>query len=448
MHQDLILRFLKAISQNKDINPLLVEHSDKLDNTSASELRKFASSTFANQPAKAVGIAKIIVKFSNLIENFQQGNHANNLEIAIAGYESALTVITHEASSQDWAGIQQNLIGVYQQRQDILSKTITELKENTVQAQTQINDLTEHFQQEIKQSKQQVTELQTELGELSQSKNNSALAIDLQPIVSAIQQTKTPSQSFNTVILYDIENLTKGNSNPQFNFSLEDITENIKRYNLVNKIAGQYAYADWSDGRLRRIKPSIQQLGIEPMQIFGFNNHKNAADIQLVIDAVELIHSKPSLEVFAIVSGDGGFSCLAKKLHEYGKIVIGCGYENHSNKLLPAVCDYFVRLPDPAHKIEQSNNCNNAKATVEAQKSKNNYRKVLEYLKNNQPYQSALKEDGVDFSEVNKVFKEQISDFDYKKQGFTQFKKFLNSVIQGTEFKIVKSGSNVKLKIN
>ena len=445
MHQDLILRFLKAISQNQDINPLLVEHSHRLDNNFALSLREFASRTFANQPAKAVGIAKIIVKFSNLIEKFEQGNHTSNLEIAIAGYESALKVITHQAFPQIWASIQQNLIHAYQQRQEILSTTITELKENTVQTQTQINDLTEHFQQE----KQQTYELKAQLLEVMESQKQPALAIDLQPIVSAIQQTKTPSQSFNTVILYDIENLTKGNSSPQFNFSLEDITENIKRYNLVNKIAGQYAYADWSDGRLKRIKPSIQQLGIEPMQIFGFNNHKNAADIQLVIDAVELIHSKPSLEVFAIVSGDGGFSCLAKKLHEYGKIVIGCGYENQINNVFTAVCDYFVRLPDPG---QHRNAISDSTATVEPPQLRNNpHQEVLKYLRTNEPYRSSLIRDGVDFSIVHRVFKEQISDFDYHQLGFSRLKQFFDSIIIGTDFEIIFRGEDrtrPALKIN
>jgi hypothetical protein len=177
-----------------------------------------------------------------------------------------------------------------------------------------------------------------------------------------------------------------------------------------------------------------------------FNNHKNAADIQLVIDAVELIHSKPSLQVFAIVSGDGGFSCLAKKLHEYGKIVIGCGYDNHTNKLLPAVCDYFVRLPDP---VQHRREISDSTATVEPPQLRNNrHQEVLNYLRTNQPYQSSLRQDGVDFSIVHKVFREQISDFNYQQENFPTFKAFLNSIIQGTEFKIVKSGSNVKLKIN
>ena len=164
MHQDLILRFLKAISQNQDINPLLVEHSDRLDNNFALSLREFASRTFANLPAKAASIANIIVKFCNLIAKFEQGNHASNLEIAIAGYESALTVITRETFSQEWSGIQQSLVDVYRQRQGVLSTTITQLKENTVQTQTQINDLIENFQQE----KQQTCELKAQLLQVMQ----------------------------------------------------------------------------------------------------------------------------------------------------------------------------------------------------------------------------------------------------------------------------------------
>lgn len=437
MHHDLILHFLKVISQNQDVYPLLIEHKDKLDNNFASELRKFASLTFANQPGKAVSIARILVKFSNLIEKFEQGNFANNLEIAIAGYESALTAITWETFPQGWASIQQALVSVYQQRQNILSAKVEKLQENTLQHQNQINDLTEKFQQE----KQQASELKAQLSEVMQLQKNIAPEIDLQPIVSAIQEKKLPLQQFNTVIFYDIENLTEGYRNPSFNFSLRDIIQDIKRYNLINQIAGQYAYADWSNSKLKHLRNDIQQLGIEPMQIFGFNNHKNAADIQLVIDAVELIHRNPSLEIFAIVSGDGGFSCLAKKLHEYGKTVIGCGYENQTSSVLAAVCDYFFRVPDPKQK--KQNQVSNSISTFEQPQLKNDrYREVLEYLKAKEPYQSSLKQDGVDLADLHNIFREKISDFDYQELGFSRFKQFLNSIIQSTEFKIVNYGIN------
>ncbi|MEM7716709.1 MAG: NYN domain-containing protein [Cyanobacteria bacterium P01_A01_bin.68] len=445
MHQDLILHFLKATSQNQDIYPLLIKHLDKLDNSFAVGLREVANRQFAREAANAINIARVIVKFSNFIQKFEQGNPAINLEIAIAGYESALTVITRDNFPQGWASILQTLVTVYHQRQDILSQTIEELEKNTAQNQFKISDLTQKFEQE----KQQSYDLKTQLQKVIELQTEPIKVIDFQPIVSAIQETKSPSQSFNTVILYDIENLTQGSSNPRFNFSLKDIIHDIKRYNLVNKIAGQYAYADWSDNRLRRIKPSIQKFGIEPMQIFGFNHHKNAADIQLVIDAIELIHSKPTLEVFAIVSGDGGFSCLAKKLHEHGKIVIGCAYDNHTNKLLPALCDYFVRLPDPIQ--PNGGKLNNSTSTVETQQFINHqHQEVLNYLRNNEPYQSSLRKDGMAFPAVHNIFLEKISGFDYKERNFKTFTAFLNSIIRDTEFKIVKSGSNhtiAKLKI-
>ncbi len=448
MPQDLIGHLLKATSQNQNIYPLLEENLDKLDNNFASSLRKVAKHQFNNEAANAIDIARVIIKFSNLIQHFEKGNSSTNLEIAIAGYESVLTVITRETFPLGWDSIQKTLINVYQKRQHILSTTINELKENTINTQAKINNLNDNFQKEIQQTRQEVDDLKTQLCELNQSQKYAAQYIDLQPIVSAIKDTQLPCQSFNTVIFYDIENLTQGNSNPQFDFSLEDIIQKIKRYNLINRIAGQYAYADWSKRELRRIRSNIQKLGIEPIQIFGFNSHSNAADIQIVIDAIELIHSKPSLQVFAIVSGDGGFSCLAKKLHEYGKIVIGCGYENQTNNVLASVCDYFIRLPasEQENRDETSTYFGDT-ATVEPQVGKNQYQLVLQYLKTNEPYKSSLTEEGVDLSVVGQVFKDRIPRFDYSQHGFLNFKSFLNSIIQNSEFKIVNHNTNDIIKM-
>ncbi|MGC8949986.1 NYN domain-containing protein [Chloroflexus sp.] len=56
--------------------------------------------------------------------------------------------------------------------------------------------------------------------------------------------------------------------------------------------------------------------------------------------------------MFVIVSGDGGFAALAKKLHEYGKTVIGCAYRSAVNKTFQAVCDEFVWITDPEEKVQ------------------------------------------------------------------------------------------------
>jgi len=130
--------------------------------------------------------------------------------------------------------------------------------------------------------------------------------------------------TFNSAVFYDIENLLKGygfSAQTLSSLSLREILDSATETGRLSAIAIQRAYANWSDPRLGVMRGEINELGIEPVQVFGFSRDqkKNAADIQLAIDAIDLAHIRPSIEVFVIVSGDGGFASLAKKLHEYGK---------------------------------------------------------------------------------------------------------------------------------
>lgn len=158
--------------------------------------------------------------------------------------------------------------------------------------------------------------------------------------------------SLRTAVFFDIENLLKGYSFSQqliTNLSLAEILRSVRDQHEVGGLAVQRAYANWSDGRLAVMRGEINELGIDPVQVFGFSrdNKKNAADIQLAIDAIDLAHVRPAIETYVIVSGDGGFAALAKKLHEYGKRVIGCAYRNAANRVFRSVCDGFVWIEDP-----------------------------------------------------------------------------------------------------
>ncbi len=355
--QNFLLNLLKATYQNQEIYSLLQQNLDKLNHDFALLLRQWAVEQFSNQTTTSANLAKIIVKFSKLIQVFAEGNSAINLEIAIAGYESVINFFTRDAFPEDWDAIQQDLLAAYQQREKTLNQVIQEFKNTTVKTSSEIHLSNKQLQQELQEAKQQIDDLEhtkqeinhlkTNLARLEQVRDNSITQITLEPIFSAIKNIKTSIENFNTVILYDIENLTMGNKNPNFKFSLTKIIQQIKEIESVDKIAIQCAYADWSNSNLKIIKSDVQKLGIEPIQIFGFSFQRNAADIQLTIDAVELIHSRPSLQVFVIVSGDGAFASLAKKLHEYGKTVIGCAYKNQTNRVLAAVCDYFISIPEP-----------------------------------------------------------------------------------------------------
>lgn len=194
---------------------------------------------------------------------------------------------------------------------------------------------------------------------------------ELSALKSKFDQTmNNGGRTRQTAIFYDIENLLKGYSFSQetlANLSLKEIFSAIQETGKVGQIAIQQAYANWSDSRLKIMRGEINELGIDPIQVFGFSREptKNAADIQLVIDAVNLANVRSSIDIFVIVSGDGGFASLAKQLHEYGKTVIGCAYQNSTSKTFQAVCDDFVWITDPEE--EESQYPTNVPASINKQ---------------------------------------------------------------------------------
>ena len=68
---------------------------------------------------------------------------------------------------------------------------------------------------------------------------------------------------------------------------------------------------------------------------------KNATDIRLAIDAMELVFSRPEIGTIILLSGDSDFSSLVIKLKEYGKYVIGVGIRESSSDLLVMNCDEY-----------------------------------------------------------------------------------------------------------
>ncbi|MEH2074040.1 MAG: NYN domain-containing protein [Nostoc sp.] len=311
--QNFLIDLLRATYQNQEVYPILQHNLSKLNDNLALMLRKWVSERFAKEPAIAINLARVIIKLSTIIKEFEQGNLASNLEIAIAGYETVLPIVNHEAFPKEWDIVQQALVTAYQQRQQIFSRTIGEMREQTVQTQSQINTLTEQLQQESEQAKLQVNELKTIITQLKQEVSSSEPTQEITSLIADLKELKqrhlrveqftttthiSPNiGQFNTAIFYDIENLTMGRSNPNLNFSLKQIQTNLENTSLVNKIAIQCAYADWSDSRLKLLKNEIQELGIEAIQIFDYSYKRNAADMQLAIDVMELAQSRPTLQV-------------------------------------------------------------------------------------------------------------------------------------------------------
>ncbi|NET68504.1 MAG: CHAT domain-containing protein [Moorea sp. SIO1G6] len=116
-----LLQVLQATAEsNSDaqvVYPLLKANTDKLDDRLAELLRVVATTILAEAEAdQAEYLAAVIGNFSNLIQQFPLGDKASTMEIAITGYEVALTVFTREAFPINWASTQNNLGLAYRNR--------------------------------------------------------------------------------------------------------------------------------------------------------------------------------------------------------------------------------------------------------------------------------------------------------------------------------------------
>lgn len=99
-------------------------------------------------------------------------------------------------------------------------------------------------------------------------------------------------------------------------------------------------YGDFSTGRSRAWTDQLQKHAIIPQQQFAYTTGKNASDITLVIDAMDLLHSG-RFDGFCLVSSDSDFTRLAARIREQGVDVFGFG-EQKTPESFRQACRRFI----------------------------------------------------------------------------------------------------------
>ncbi len=145
-----------------------------------------------------------------------------------------------------------------------------------------------------------------------------------------------PAHAPNAALLIDFDNVTMG-----IRSDLQGELNSLLSSDIVKgKVAVRRAYADW-----RRYPQYIVPLTEASIDLifapaYG-SSKKNATDIRLAIDAMELVFTRPEIGTFVLLSGDSDFSSMVIKLKEYGKYVIGVGIRESSSDLLVMNCDEY-----------------------------------------------------------------------------------------------------------
>ena len=130
----------------------------------------------------------------------------------------------------------------------------------------------------------------------------------------------------------------------------------LKEVTTFGEPALRRVYGDWSSERLRKWSEAVLDLGLVAHQETANTKGKNASDIGLVIDAMDILHTG-RFDGFVLVSSDSDFTALANRIREQGTDVIGIG-EAKAPESLRNVCNRFILIenivdepqPEPTQK--------------------------------------------------------------------------------------------------
>ena len=145
-----------------------------------------------------------------------------------------------------------------------------------------------------------------------------------------------PREAPNAALLIDFDNVTMG--------MRSDLAKELKHLLesdiIKGKVTVQRAYADWRRYPQYIVPLSEASIDLIFAPAYG-TSKKNATDIRMAIDGMELVFIRPEIGTFILLTGDSDFSSLVLKLKEYGKYVIGIGIQESTSDILVQNCDEY-----------------------------------------------------------------------------------------------------------
>lgn len=120
---------------------------------------------------------------------------------------------------------------------------------------------------------------------------------------------------------------------------IDVIISELAKYGVVNI---RKAYGNWKNGGLIGWEKILHEYAISPVQQFDLTKGKNATDMAMTIDAMDVMF-RQSVDAFCIVSSDCDFTPLVMRLRAEGKRVIGFGERKTPSPFVNA-CTPFLFL--------------------------------------------------------------------------------------------------------
>ncbi len=152
--------------------------------------------------------------------------------------------------------------------------------------------------------------------------------MDIQPTTDQAGQPKSERR---IALLIDADNVPHG--------KISAMLSELSKYGVANI---RRAYGDWASSGMKGWTARLHEHAIRPIQQFSYSRGKNATDMALVIDAMELLYTQ-KLDAFCIASSDADFTPLVMQLRANGHDVYGFGERKTPDPFVNA-CTTFLYL--------------------------------------------------------------------------------------------------------
>jgi uncharacterized protein (TIGR00288 family) len=119
----------------------------------------------------------------------------------------------------------------------------------------------------------------------------------------------------------------------------EEVLSEVAKYGVVTI---RKAYGNWKSPTLKSWEDLLNEYAIQPIQQYDLTKGKNASDIALVIDAMDVMYTK-NIDVMCFVSSDCDFTPMVTRALAEGKVVLGFGERKTPSPFVNA-CSKFLYL--------------------------------------------------------------------------------------------------------
>ena len=220
--------------------------------------------------------------------------------------------------------------------------------------------------------------------------------------------------------------------------NLKPIMGEVAKYGMPTI---KHAYGDWA--RLANWKDALLDVGAVPVQQYAYTTGKNATDVALIIEAMDILHNDV-VDGFVIVSSDSDFTPLALRLRESGKMVLGIG-ESKTPKPFIKACDKFIYVDVLVPSVpvqEQSNTAGKIAASLTQPQTKPIPAKTVNFIA--QCIQESANESGQALlAPLGSLLIKKKPDFDSRNYGYSQLSKLLCAI---ERFEVGGAGTHVWVK--